>query len=30
MHIAPPEVLCDTGYGVLDGAKVITAVAVSS
>ena len=26
--IAPPEVLCDTGYGVLDGAKVITAVAV--
>jgi hypothetical protein len=22
---APPEVLCDTGYGVLDGAKVITA-----
>jgi hypothetical protein len=26
--LAPPEVLCDTGYGVLDGAKVITAVAV--
>ena len=25
---APPEVLCDTGYGVLDGAKVITAAAV--
>ncbi len=26
--LAPPEVLCDTGYGVLDGAKVITAVTV--
>jgi len=26
--LAPPEVLCDTGYGVLDGAKVITAVAI--
>src|SRR5208337_2822979 len=26
--LAPPEVLCDTGYGVLDGAKVITSVVV--
>ena len=26
--IAPPEVLCDTGYGVLDGAKVVTAATV--
>jgi hypothetical protein len=25
---SPPEVLCDTGFGVLDGAKVITAATV--
>src|SRR5271166_2134841 len=25
---APPELLCDTGYDVLDGAKVITATTV--
>jgi hypothetical protein len=27
-RIAPPEVLCDTGFGVLDGAKVVTAATV--
>jgi len=26
--LAPPEILCDTGFGVLDGAKVVTAVTV--
>jgi hypothetical protein len=26
--VAPPEILCDTGYDVLDGAKVITATTV--
>ena len=27
-QLAPPELLCDTGYDVLDGAKVITATTV--